>query len=194
MKKSLFTLGILLSIPYNILVTGSNMNTIVSRSESFTIIGKYDHQPQITLRSNLLKPCSESSAKSYMERSAITDETSEQHAFIEENMEAINGHWVDKEGYIGVALGSWFGEIGTRWIFELDSGIKLYTVKIEHKADIHTINGCQHIVDGSVIEFVIDSETNPYWIGSNGYIANGNFNNLEHFKGNIISVRKEKKD
>ena len=194
MKKSLFTLGILLSIPYKILVTGSNMNTIMARSESFTIIGKYDHQPQITLRSHLLKPCSESSVKSYMERSAITDETSEQHAFIEENMEAVNGHWVDKEGYIGVALGSWFGEIGTRWIFELDSGIKLYTVKIEHKADIHTIDGCQHSVDGSVIEFVIDSETNPYWIGSNGYIVNGNFNNLEHFKESIISVRKEKKD
>lgn len=194
MKKSLFTLGILLSIPYNILVTGSHMDTITSRSESFTFIGKYDHPQQITLRSDLLKPCSVSSSKSYMDRKSITDETSQQHAFIEENMEARNGHWVDKEGYIGVALGSWFGEIGTRWIFELDSGIKLYTVKIEHKADIHTTSGCEHINDGSVIEFVIDTETNTYWIGSNGYIANGNFNNLEHFKGKIISVRKEKKD
>ena len=145
---------------------------------------------EITLESTAIKPCSTSSVKSYMLRSAITNKNSVQYKFIEENMEAQNGLYVDKEGYIGVALGSWFGDIGTRWIFELSSGLKLYTVKIEHKDDKHTLNGCEHLEDKSVIEFVIDHETNPYWIGSNGLILNGNFNRV--FDGTIVSVRKDK--
>jgi len=146
---------------------------------------------EITLESTVLKPCSTSSVKSYMDRKAITSETSLQHKFIEENMEVRNGLWFDKEGYIGVALGSWFGDIGSRWVFELSSGELIYAVKIDEKDDKHTINGCQQKWDGSVIEFVIDTESSPYWIGSNGLILNGNFNNLEYFEGTIESIRKE---
>ena len=191
MKRSLLILGILLSIPYNLV---NRDEPIKSQPQQEIIVqtSKYIYPVQITLRSDLLKPCSTSSAKTYMDRKAITDETSEQHAFIEENMEARNGHWVDREGYIGVALGSWFGEIGSRWIFYLSSGEVLYTVKIEHKADIHTVYGCRHADDQSVIEFVIDAETNPYWIGSNGLIVNGNYNNLQQFEGTIEYVKKEK--
>ena len=146
---------------------------------------------EITLESTVLKPCSTSSVKSYMDRKAITSETSLQHKFIEENMEVRNGLWFDREGYIGVALGSWFGEIGSRWVFELSSGELIYAVKIDEKDDKHTINGCEHKIDGSVIEFVVDTESSPYWIGSNGLILNGNFNNLEYFEGTIESIRKE---
>ena len=146
---------------------------------------------QTTLQSTVIEPCGTSSVKSYMDRSKITSETSEQHKFIVENMEAKNGLWFDKEGYVGVALGSWFGDIGSRWIFELSSGEVMYTVKIEHKDDKHTINGCTHKYDKSVIEIVVDEETNPYWIGENGFILNGNFNNLEYFEGTITGIRKE---
>lgn len=151
----------------------------------------YIVQNEITLESTVLKPCSTSSVKSYMDRKAITSETSLQHKFIEENMEVRNGLWFDREGYIGVALGSWFGEIGSRWVFELSSGELIYAVKIDEKDDKHTINGCEHKLDGSVIEFVIDTESSPYWIGENGLILNGNFNNLEYFEGTIESIRKE---
>lgn len=140
----------------------------------------YIVQNEITLQSTVLKPCSTSSVKSYMDRKAITSETSIQHKFIEENMEVRNGLWFDREGYIGVALGSWFGEIGSRWVFELSSGELIYAVKIDEKDDKHTINGCEHKIDGSVIEFVVDTESSPYWIGENGLILNGNFNNLEY--------------
>jgi len=151
----------------------------------------YIVQNEITLKSTVFEPCSTSSVKSYMDRKAITSETSKQHKFIEENMEVRNGFWFDREGYIGVALGSWFGEIGSRWVFELSSGELIYAVKIDEKDDKHTINGCEHKLDGSVIEFVIDTESSPYWIGSNGLILNGNFNNLEYFEGTIERIRKE---
>jgi len=154
-------------------------------------IENYKVVEQITLKSTGIEPCSTSSVKTYMDRSKITDETSDQHIFIEENMEARNGLWFDREGYIGVALGSQFGEIGSRWVFELSSGELIYAVKIDEKDDKHTINGCEHKLDGSVIEFVIDTESSPYWIGENGLILNGNFNNLEYFEGTIESIRKE---
>lgn len=146
---------------------------------------------QNTLKSTVIKPCGISSVKSYMDRSKITDETSKQHRFITENMEAKNGLWFDREGYLGVALGSWFGEIGSRWNFELSSGEILYTVKIDEKDDKHTINGCEQKDDNSIIEIVVDEETNPYWIGENGFILNGNFNNLKYFEGTITEIRKE---
>ena len=145
------------------------------------------------LKSNEIEPCSTSSVKSYMDYRTITSKTSDQYKFIQANMEVRNGLLFDQEGYIGVALGTWFGEIGTRWVFELSSGEVLYTVKVEHKDDKHTINGCEHKNDRSVIEFVVDTETNMFEIGSNGLILNGNFNNHELFNGTIEKVRKETK-
>ena len=145
------------------------------------------------LKSNEIEPCSTSSVKSYMDYRMITSKTSDQYKFIQENMEVRNGLLFDQEGYIGVALGTWFGEIGTRWVFELSSGEVLYTVKVEHKDDKHTINGCEHTNDRSVIEFVVDTETNMFEIGSNGLILEGNFNNHELFNGTIEKVRKETK-
>lgn len=188
MKKVI--IWFILFIALNIGLKSYNNYLRVQLIEKQLEIEDYIVANEITLESTVIKPCSTSSVKSYMLRSSITNKNSVQYKFIEENMEAQNGLYVDKEKYVGVALGSWFGDIGTRWIFELSSGLKLYTVKIEHKDDKHTLNGCEHLEDKSVIEFVIDHETNPYWIGDNGYILNGNFNRV--FDGTIVSVRKDK--
>lgn len=147
-------------------------------------------QSQMLLKSNEIEPCSTSSVKSYMDVSTITSKTSDQYRFIQDNMIVKNGFLLDKDGFIGVALGSWFGEIGTRWVFKLDSGNEIYAVKIDEKDDKHTINGCEHKIDGSVIEFVIDKDSIMLENGTNGYILNGNFNNIEWFKGNIVSVER----
>ena len=182
-------LACVLFIGLNIALKSYNNNLRVQLVDKQLEVEDYMVVTQTTLQSTVIEPCNDSSSKSYMLRSSITSKESEQYKFIEENMESKNGLYYDKEGYVGVALGSWFGDIGSRWIFELSSGLKLYTVKIEHKDDKHTLNGCIHKEDKSVIEFVIDEETNPYWIGENGYILNGNFNN--EFKGTIVAARKE---
>ena len=136
-----------------------------------------------------IEPCSTSSVKTYMDYRTITSETSEQYKFIHSVMN-INedGYLVDDNGYIGVALGSVFGDIGTRYIFTLDTGIELKLVKVEHKADIHTNNGCEQKYDGSVIEFVIVSDY--FEFGINNYVFNGNVNNNELVNGNIKRYRK----
>ena len=151
--------------------------------EDYTVI------EQMSLKTNEIEPCSTNSAKSYMDYRKITSQSSNQYMYIQEHMTIKDGYLLDDDGYIGVALGSQFGEIGSRWVFVLDTGIEIYTVKIEEKDDKHTINGCEHIIDGSVIAFVIDTDYFP--LSDNGYIYNGNFNNHEWWNGNIERIIKK---
>jgi hypothetical protein len=135
--------------------------------------------------------CNNSSTKTYMDYRAITNKKSKQYQFIQANMTADErGYLIDNEGYIGVALGSYFGNIGTRYRFILEGGIELKIIKVEAKADKHTNNGCEQKWDKSVIEFVIDTQKakNYYGIASNGYINSGNFNKV--FSGKIIEIEK----
>lgn len=136
-------------------------------------------------------PCSTSSVKTYMDYRAITLTSSAQYQYIQNHMEIKDGLLYSEDGYIGVALGSWWGDIGDKWIIELDTGITLKVVKVDEKADRHVNDGCQHKKDNSVIEFVIDTDTVPSdWWGGNGYVFNGNFNNSNLFKGNIHKVKR----
>ena len=103
------------------------------------------------------------------------------------------GFLYDKDGFIAVALGSYYGEIGDRYYFTLDSGIVLPLVKGEEKADEDTdYTGCYHTLDGSVIEFVIDDEYAASYFGANGngYVLDGNYNNYSLFNGSIAKVEK----
>lgn len=137
--------------------------------------------------------CSTNSTKSYMDYKAITSRSSKQYKYIQNNMTAHGGLLYDRDGSIGVALGSWWGDIGSKWTVELTNGQVLDIVKIDEKADEHTVNGCYHKSDGSVIEMVVDSDSVPSsWWGGNGLIHWGNFNNYDKFKGKIKRVGKKK--
>ncbi len=138
-------------------------------------------------------PCAISSTKSYMDYRAITSRSSKQYKYIEKYMSARDGLLYAPDGSIGVALGSWWGDIGSKWTIELTNGQAFDVVKIDEKADNHVVGGCYHKSDGSVIEMVVDSATAPNsWWGSNGLIWNGNFNNYDKFKGQIKRVGKKK--
>ncbi len=131
--------------------------------------------------------CSNSQTKTYMDYKMIMDKSSKQWQYINASgkIKIENGYLMEGE-YIGVALGSYFGDIGTKYIFTLDTGKQIKVVKIEKKADTHTKNGCQQKWDGSVIEFVIDSKA--FEKSANGYVYNGNFNNIEQFNGHIKKI------
>lgn len=90
--------------------------------------------------------------------------------------------------YIGVAMGSRYGKIGDKFIITLDNGKQFKAIKLDEKADAHTYNGCHHLTDGSVIEFVIDRDK-----AANSYpraILMGNFNEVDAFKGTVIQIQK----
>lgn len=148
-----------------------------------------------------------STTKAYMDISSITDKTSSQWSFLSkldcidivenkdgEEILSINsrdGYVVDDEGYIGVALGSYFGDIGNRYLMELSSGNIIKVVKVEEKSDLHTDDKhFQHQNNGGVVEFVIDSKKMEHNIADNGYVYSGNFNNNLDFKGNVTNIWK----
>lgn len=140
--------------------------------------------------------CAVSDVKTYMDYRAITAKGSTQYKYIQENMtiDEDTGFLVDEDGFIGVALGSYYGVIGDRYYMTLDSGVVLPLVKVEEKADGDTYNGCYHYSDGSIIEFVIDTdyakESEAFGVSGNGLINSGNYNNFELFSGDIVKVEK----
>lgn len=164
-------------------------NEIVAQTQKVVKTAENDEINVDIIKTNVkdIPVCSNSQTKTYMDYKMITDKTSKQWQYINASgrIKIENGYLMEGE-YIGVALGSYFGEIGTKYIFTLDTGKQIKVVKIEEKADAHTNNGCQQKWDGSVIEFVIDS--NAFEKSSNGYVYNGNFNNVAQFKGHIEKI------
>lgn len=160
---------------------------------SFDIEDLYDYHKEF--KSKEISVCARSGIKTYMDYRMTTVVASRQYQFMHNYMtvDKKTGFLYDKDGFIGVALGSFYGTIGDRFYFTLDSGIVLPLVKVEEKADVDTdYTGCYHMIDGSVIEFVIDSDYagNYFFNNGNGLVLNGNYNNYWLFKGDIDKVEK----
>ena len=149
---------------------------------------------QKVYQSEEVEVCSVSSTKTYMDYRAITSKSSTQYRYIHANMtiDEATGFLVDSEGFIGVALGSFYGAIGTRYYITLDSGVVIPVVKVEAKSDSDTVGGCYNSSDGSVIEFVIEKDhaitSELFGISGNGLINSGNYNNVELFSGQIVKI------
>ena len=138
--------------------------------------------------------CAANSTKTYMDYRAVTLTTSAQYRYMRNYMtvDGNTGLLYDKDGFIGVALGSYYGWIGDRFYFTLSNGQVIPVVKIDAKSDAHVSGGCAHLNDGSVIEFVIHTGYAGDYFGraSNGYVSWGNFNNSPLFNGRIVKVEK----
>lgn len=158
-------------------------------SEDFSLVALKDYEKEFKSRS--IGACATSSTKTYEDYRMITAPDSRQYWHIRNHMtvDEETGFLYDEDGFIGVALGYSFGEIGTRYYFILDSGIVLPVVKIDAKAAVDASNGCSADLNASVLEFVIDSDrAAEYFGGNNGYACNGNFNNYEYLQGSISDV------
>jgi len=159
--------------------------------DDFNINSLYNYQKEYECEQ--IEPCSYSSIKTYMDYEMVNDPSSNQYWFIKDNLKVDDtGLLYDTDGFIAVALGSYFGGIGQRYYITLDSGVVLPVVKADEKDDRHVYNGCYHRNDGSVIEFVIDTDKAADYFGvySNGYILQGNFDNYDLFSGKIVDVER----
>ena len=143
---------------------------------------------------------SNSSAKSYMDYRAITDRSSKQWKFLNESGEVEieeRGFITTCDGYYAVALGSYFGPVGQKYIFTLRDGDRIHelrVVKAEAKADKDTRADGFACPDGHVIELVIDTDA-AYMqerVETNGYICSGNLNKIEELRGEIIKIERVK--
>lgn len=137
--------------------------------------------------------CNSSSTKSYMDYRKITNTASAQYRLIHSGQITVgdDGLLYSNDGFIGVALGSFYGEIGDKFKFVLSNGQELNVIKLDEKSDNHTVNGCYHKVDSSVIEFVVHKEkAHNTFGGANGHPGGGNFNNISKFSGTIVAAYK----
>lgn len=173
------------------LLLGALVFTSGFTSSNFSIASLKHYEREF--KSESIGACATSSTKTYEDYRAITAVNSKQYQHIHNHMsvDETTGLLYDEDGFIGVALGYQFGDIGSRYYFVLDTGIILPVVKVDAKATVDATNGCSVDINGSVLEFVIDSnKAFAYFGGGNGLANNGNFNNYDGLKGNILDVER----
>lgn len=141
---------------------------------------------------NELKVLKSSSVKTYMDYTAITSKVSKQWDMIYNQKLfkiTIDGYLMTDDGYYAVALGRYFGGLGSKYIMVLDTGIEIPVCKLDAKADIHTDSNNFYATNaGDIIEFIIDGTKMDYARENNGYIYGGNFNKCELFNGNVVKI------
>lgn len=193
MKKTIFYTCIIVTMVMISGFTYINNDNGEEKAYVFNLDALYDYQKEY--KTEELSVCSTNTAKTYMDYRMTTVVDSRQYQFLNYKcyVDRTTGFLYDEDGFIAVALGSYYGEIGDRFYFTLESGIVLPLVKGEEKADEDTdYSGCYHTYDGSVIEFVIDSDyaSRYFFSNDNGLVLNGNYNNYSLFRGSIAKVEK----
>ncbi len=126
--------------------------------------------------------------KCYEDYRALTDTSSPQYALQQEAWTDCHGlRRVD--GFYCVALGSAYGtEIGAKYIITLSSGYEFLAILADQKADRDTIDGHTRDINGSVIEFVVDTDYIPQSVRTSGDVSK-----INGFSGSVEQIRRVKK-
>ena len=132
---------------------------------------------------------SNSSFKSYMDGSKITDRTSKAYE-LKETLKVENGLYKDGD-FIAIAISNHYGNVGDRFKITLSSGNVFYAIMCDTKKE-HELNEKKEHPDTSLIEFIIDiDEAKKHY---KQCIINGSFNYDDQFKGNIIKIERWNND
>lgn len=96
--------------------------------------------------------------KSYMDGMCITDTTSDAYQQLQKMYVNENGIY-EEDGYVAIAMNDFYGDVGDKFLITLSSGQKFKAVMTDIKADRDVGSDYAHTVDGSLIEFVVDTAT-----------------------------------
>ena len=118
----------------------------------------------------------------------MTDKTSSSYKLIQKLTKSKDGLLRDKDGYIAVALGNYYGKVGDRFIIKLSTNKEVKVIKSDTKANKDTTNKCYHNSDGSMVELIVDNNRiKTYYPMA---YKMGNFNYSDIFNGEITQVYK----
>lgn len=117
-----------------------------------------------------------------MDYRTITDTTSKQYSLIQQS--TIRNGLLYIDDYVLVALGSYYADIGTKYLLTFESGETLKVIKGDEKSDNHVVNNCYHKSNKSMIEFIVDTNT----LSTELKVA-GDLNGL--FEGKVVKIEKE---
>ena len=132
-------------------------------------------------------PNGNTSMKTYMDYRTITDKSSKQY-----KLQQDNNVYTDDEGFrkiedkFIVAVGTYYGTVGTELLIELSSGTVFEAIIGDLKADKHTDKtNRQHKIDGSVVEFIVDTKKLHPMVRKMGDCS---YSKLHNFKGNVVNI------
>ena len=125
-----------------------------------------------------------------MDYRKVTNKHSKQYKLIKALNICNDGLLRDKEGYIAVALGSRYGEVGDKFIIKLSTGKDIKVIKADEKSDKDTVNGCFHKTDGSMIEVIVKCGVFEKTYKEASIM--GDFNYSDLFNGSIVKIFKVK--
>lgn len=127
-----------------------------------------------------------SSEKNYEDYRCITDKTSPQYSYLKKLNICDDGLLRTSDNYIAVALGTAYGDIGSKFMVVLDNKKTFFVVKCDEKDDKHTDeNNAFNPWNNSMIEFIVDTDNIP-----NKVKNSGDFNSLDEFSGTITALYK----
>jgi hypothetical protein len=128
----------------------------------------------------------------YMDYRAITDTTSKQYK-LQQNPYCVideRGFLMYRDNWYVVAMGSYWGKIGDKFIVRLQNGTIIPVIMGDYKADVDTDREhYAHKKDGHVLEFLID--TNSSNMQAKNVTYYGLINEIyPEFNSKIISITK----
>ncbi len=133
-----------------------------------------------------------SNKMTYMDYRAITDTTSKQYALQQDPYCVVDerGFLMYRDNWYVVAMGSYWGKIGDKFIVRLDNGTIIPVIMGDYKANVDTDE--EHYAyakDGHVLEFLIDTSSSSM-INSNA-VYYGLINQaFPEFDSKIVSITK----
>ena len=125
----------------------------------------------------IMKPCTDSTFKSYMDYRMITNTSSEQYK-LQQSAYTNEQGLREYKGFILVAVASRYGNVGDILAIDLEAD-SIYAIIGDIKDKGH--DGCSSDRDGSMVEFIVDTQVIDPKIKSSG-----NFNDV--YQGKIERI------
>ena len=150
---------------------------------------KKDSEKEISdNKDNLSIPDGFNIFKSYMDYKCIRKDCKQGNIVYGKNA------WTDKDGlrksgeYYCVALGSYYGNVGDKFIIETKKGNKYKVIKADEKANKHTDSSNRYTLsNGCMIEWIVETNKLDKFVKSSG-----NIDNIKKVSGAIIKITKIK--
>lgn len=137
-----------------------------------------------------VKPTNGSQNKPYEPYYAITNTTSKAYKFQCKSSVKVDprGFLMENNTWYCVALGSYFGHVGDKFLFTLSSGKVIPVVIADMKANKDTDSQNYLSYGGHIVEFLINP--NSWYMVANGVKKRGNLNILPELKGKVTRIQK----
>lgn len=144
--------------------------------------------PSCSFAQNMSVPKVDSSFKSYMPYTAITDKSSKQWNLQKEATTHHNGIRVHESGRYMIAIGTYYAEeVGTKLDITLDNGYIVYAIVGDVKQDKHTDSTNRYVpINDSILEFIVDSGELSDLVQKMGDVSYAD----ENLQGRVVKIKK----